>query len=62
MCIRDSFDTQRCGSVTQAVTNETIAGAQTMAVLAVRLKACLLITSDAADERPSVDLGGCRII
>ena len=25
-------------------------------------KACLLYTSDAADERPSVDLGGRRII
>ena len=27
-----------------------------------RLKACLLYTSDAADERSSVDLGGRRII
>ena len=27
-----------------------------------RLIACLLYTSDAADERSSVDLGGCRII
>ena len=26
------------------------------------LKACLLYTSDAADERSSVDLGGRRII
>ena len=29
---------------------------------AVRLAACLLYTSDAADERSSVDLGGRRII
>ena len=28
----------------------------------VRLKTCLLYTSDAADERSSVDLGGRRII
>ena len=28
----------------------------------VRGKACLLYTSDAADERSSVDLGGRRII
>ena len=28
----------------------------------VELKACLLYTSDAADERSSVDLGGRRII
>ena len=27
-----------------------------------RLEACLLYTSDAADERSSVDLGGRRII
>ena len=27
-----------------------------------RFKDCLLYTSDAADERSSVDLGGCRII
>ena len=28
----------------------------------IRLVICLLYTSDAADERSSVDLGGCRII
>ena len=27
-----------------------------------KLKHCLLYTSDAADERSSVDLGGCRTI
>lgn len=35
---RDLIDTQRCGTVTEAVTNETIDGAQTLAVMAVRLK------------------------
>ena len=33
-----------------------------MKELAARLKDCLLYTSDAADERSSVDLGGRRII
>ena len=27
-----------------------------------RVKVCLLYTSDAADDTPCVDLGGCRII
>ena len=30
--------------------------------IAVKIKRCLLYTSDAADERSSVDLGGRRII
>ena len=33
-----------------------------MALLRSRPKGCLLYTSDAADERSSVDLGGRRII
>jgi hypothetical protein len=35
---RSLIDTERCGTVTQAVTGETIGGAQTLAVMAVRLK------------------------
>ena len=35
---RDLIDTQRCGTVTEAVTDETINGAQTLAVMAARLK------------------------
>jgi hypothetical protein len=35
---RSLIDTERCGTVTEAVTNETIDGAQTLAVMAVRLK------------------------
>lgn len=65
---RSLFDTERCGSVTQAVTNETIAGAQTMAVMAVRLKAVqgkvseieLLVTREAEMKNfynPKVLLG-----
>src|SRR5678815_5624886 len=35
--------------------------AQNLFYLMCRMKTCLLYTSDAADERSSVDLGGCRI-
>lgn len=35
---RSFFDTERCGAVTQAVVNETVDGAQTQSVVAVRLK------------------------
>jgi hypothetical protein len=36
---RDLVDTERCGTVTEAVTDETVNGAQTLAIVAVRLKA-----------------------
>ena len=63
MCIRDSFswflteglngtaDRNKDNSIT---VNELVSYVQT--------KVCLLYTSDAADERSSVDLGGRRII
>jgi hypothetical protein len=35
---RDLIDTERCAMVAEAVTEETVDGAQTMAVMAVRLK------------------------
>lgn len=35
---RNVIDTERCGTATEAVTNETVSGAQTLAVMAVRLK------------------------
>jgi hypothetical protein len=35
---RSLIDTERCGTVTEAVTDEIVDGAQTMAVMAVRLK------------------------
>ena len=62
MCIRDSADSG--AGRHQAVVNlppeeefvpDTIE-------LAVPVENCLLYTSDAADERSSVDLGGRRII
>jgi len=35
---RDLIDTERCGTATVAVTDETVDGTQTLAVMAVRLK------------------------
>ena len=40
----------------------TAAGAAALAADPDAARACLLYTSDAADERSSVDLGGRRII
>ena len=63
MCIRDSAATIRnaatpvfCGS---ALRNR---GIQRVLDGVVHYLPCLLYTSDAADERSSVDLGGRRII
>ena len=62
MCIRD-----RSGSPTDAEV-ETVRGAIGIKGVTNRVSAgtingtCLLYTSDAADERSSVDLGGRRII
>ena len=63
MCIRDSLisekpfelgDLIRIGDKTGVV--------YSIDLLSIKLKTCLLYTSDAADERSSVDLGGRRII
>ncbi|HTZ99694.1 MAG TPA: hypothetical protein VMB02_05135 [Candidatus Aquilonibacter sp.] len=35
---RDLIDTERCGTLSEAVTDETVNGAQTLAIVAVRLK------------------------
>ena len=63
MCIRDSFgledvgpDCRRCLSRVGKDASRDIHGGEP------RCRACLLYTSDAADERSSVDLGGRRII
>ena len=62
MCIRDSFKVVkdfvarvRERSIGQEVMRSLTPGQQVV-------KICLLYTSDAADERSSVDLGGRRII
>ena len=62
MCIRDSTDlNQNAMSTYEMIQAE---GIEKGAELKERefIKNCLLYTSDAADERSSVDLGGRRII
>ena len=63
MCIRDSDYTKE----EMKLVNETkkIMGDDSIRVTATAVRVpviCLLYTSDAADERSSVDLGGRRII
>ena len=63
MCIRDSAP----GVYLVTVTGASGCTAQTLVVVSEDItpptaNACLLYTSDAADERSSVDLGGRRII
>ena len=62
MCIRDSIVGLRAGRIVfdgppEALTTETLTE-----IYGEEDWACLLYTSDAADERSSVDLGGRRII
>ena len=62
MCIRDSHDPlpqDLLGGLALVVV-EVLEQQDTVEV--VQLVLCLLYTSDAADERSSVDLGGRRII
>ena len=62
MCIRDSVVHRPQVDVEPDVT-AIAAPAQPLIAQAVALcQGCLLYTSDAADERSSVDLGGRRII
>ena len=62
MCIRDRHNEDRVhGDRTAAIDRDPIdAGCVHDDIL--RRGTCLLYTSDAADERSSVDLGGRRII
>ena len=62
MCIRDSLS---AGFTLVALDTEDARVVGTLPVFGVSLGllgVCLLYTSDAADERSSVDLGGRRII
>ena len=63
MCIRDR-DKATIGymSVRTAPTRQQVAEAEAFYRRLKQGTACLLYTSDAADERSSVDLGGRRII
>ena len=63
MCIRDSHVADEArehehGEVAEKARRRVAADQQEQE----RARACLLYTSDAADERSSVDLGGRRII
>ena len=62
MCIRDRRPGERVGELV-GVLHETPRNLLVGRVEAQRqVRGCLLYTSDAADERSSVDLGGRRII
>ena len=62
MCIRDSLHISGQIQNDSAKTMENKYQEQREALVKAGLKFCLLYTSDAADERSSVDLGGRRII
>ena len=62
MCIRDRSDPTNLGGIDE-IKFQTGLAIEAIVVEEDKLqKACLLYTSDAADERSSVDLGGRRII
>ena len=62
MCIRDRDDPV-LGPLVDGIAGTGRQAARVRAVVADPLEVdCLLYTSDAADERSSVDLGGRRII
>ena len=62
MCIRDSPEGAGAGCATRAGALRHRRPEAGHAGVAEVLYPCLLYTSDAADERSSVDLGGRRII
>ena len=63
MCIRDSPRfLDRLQTERDMVRLRQSAAEARVASIEERIQACLLYTSDAADERSSVDLGGRRII
>ena len=63
MCIRDSQQGALLVQIKSFVGFGNLDGEQAhLAGLAQQFDGCLLYTSDAADERSSVDLGGRRII
>ena len=63
MCIRDSLDHPRTfDNVIKHALRQNGGDRNRIPYMRARLGLCLLYTSDAADERSSVDLGGRRII
>ena len=62
MCIRDSLDSVPNGGRFDGALGVVAALEVLKTVKENGFRLCLLYTSDAADERSSVDLGGRRII
>ena len=62
MCIRDRLGRARIGGLAVGLRAAAPGEVVVREALVVRVDLCLLYTSDAADERSSVDLGGRRII
>ena len=63
MCIRDSQETDATYTANAAAQKDRLATKVDVRSMKLhRVGTCLLYTSDAADERSSVDLGGRRII
>ena len=62
MCIRDSADREAGGAAMMPSLPAMLAVMAAAALICRMAGYCLLYTSDAADERSSVDLGGRRII
>ena len=63
MCIRDSHrNALGTGGQVESVSPRAVPDGRYSPFESRRVHACLLYTSDAADERSSVDLGGRRII
>ena len=63
MCIRDRLPAARYGPRTaEGIVGRDLGAVIPQAGQQMQVNRCLLYTSDAADERSSVDLGGRRII
>ena len=62
MCIRDRQRTGLTSLAGQVAVGSCSEAEATSSTVADQMISCLLYTSDAADERSSVDLGGRRII
>ena len=62
MCIRDSSETGEPAADDAELVAATLPDALACGQQFAATVTCLLYTSDAADERSSVDLGGRRII
>ena len=62
MCIRDSLRHGDAEPLGHGADGDVFAPPDGAQLVPKRLGSCLLYTSDAADERSSVDLGGRRII